>query len=90
MRGLKCDRTARVIMRGHAFMQNMRRGHYELGVEARPRRRVAAAFSELAQASLNAARTAPRPRAPSFDSTQQSPPRTPACVNPAWPNRRNR
>ena len=48
MRGLKRDRTARVIMRGHAFMQNMRRGHYELGVEAHPRRRVAAAFIELA------------------------------------------
>jgi transposase, IS6 family len=48
MRGLKRDRTARVIMHGHAFMQNMRRGHYELGVDARPRRRVAAAFSELA------------------------------------------
>ncbi len=48
MRGLKRDRNARVIMCGHAFMQNMRRGHYELGVEARPRRRVAAAFSELA------------------------------------------
>src|SRR5436190_23112882 len=49
MRGLKRDRSARVIMHGHAFMQNMRRGHYELGVEARPRRRVAAAFSELAR-----------------------------------------
>jgi len=48
MRGLKRDRTARVIMCGHAFMQNMRRGHYELGVEARPRRRIAAAFTELA------------------------------------------
>jgi transposase-like protein len=49
MRGLKRDRSARVIMHGHAFMQNMRRGHYELGVEAGPRRRVAAAFTELAQ-----------------------------------------
>jgi IS6 family transposase len=49
MRGLKHDRTARVIMRGHAFMQKVRRGHYELGVEARPRRRVAAAFTELSQ-----------------------------------------
>jgi IS6 family transposase len=49
MRGLKRDRTARVIMRGHAFMQNMRRGHYELGVQARPGRRVAAAFTELTQ-----------------------------------------
>jgi transposase, IS6 family len=48
MRGLKRDRGARVIMCGHAFMQNLRRGHYELGVDAHPRRRVAAAFAELA------------------------------------------
>jgi IS6 family transposase len=47
MRGLKCDRTARVIMHGHAFMQNLRRGHYELGTEAHPHHRVAAAFTEL-------------------------------------------
>ena len=37
MRGLKRDRTASVIVRGHAFTQNLRRGHYELGVEARAR-----------------------------------------------------
>jgi transposase-like protein len=49
MRGLKRDRIARVIMRGHALMQNMRRGHYELGVDARARNRVAAAFTELAR-----------------------------------------
>jgi transposase-like protein len=49
MRGLKRDRTAEVIMHGHAFMQNVRRGHHELGIEADPRRRVAAAFTELAQ-----------------------------------------
>jgi transposase-like protein len=31
MRGLKTDRTASiVIIRGHAFVQNIRRGHYEL------------------------------------------------------------
>jgi transposase, IS6 family len=49
MRGLKRDHTARVIVRGHAFMQNLRRGHYELGAEARAHRRVATAFTELAQ-----------------------------------------
>jgi len=48
MRGLKHDRSARVIMR-HAFMQNLRRGHYELGIDARAHRRVAAAFTELAR-----------------------------------------
>ena len=34
MRGLRTDRTAQVIIAGHAFMQNLRRGHYELSVEA--------------------------------------------------------
>jgi hypothetical protein len=29
MRGLKRDRTASVVIRGHAFIQNLRRGHYE-------------------------------------------------------------
>jgi IS6 family transposase len=36
-------------MRGHALMQNIRRDHYELGIEARPHRRVASAFTELAR-----------------------------------------
>jgi len=49
MRGLKRDHTARVIMRGHALMQNIRRGHYELGIDARAHRRIEAAFTELAQ-----------------------------------------
>jgi len=50
MRGLQTDRTASVIIRGHAFMQNLRRGHYELGIDARPGLSVAAAFDELAGA----------------------------------------
>ena len=49
MRGLKRDDTARVIMRGHAFMQNLRHGHYELGVGARAHRRIETAFTELAR-----------------------------------------
>jgi len=48
MRGLRTDRTATVVIRGHAFLQNLRRGHYELGVEARhDRLRIAVAFDEL-------------------------------------------
>jgi len=48
MRGLKCDRTAAVVIRGHAFVQNVRRGHYELGVGVRcSQLRLAAAFDEL-------------------------------------------
>ena len=49
VRGIKRERSARVIMRGHALMQNLRRGHYELGVDARSRCQVAAAFTELAR-----------------------------------------
>jgi hypothetical protein len=47
MRGLKQDRSARVIIAGHAFMQNLRRGHYELAVEEPVTRRVAVTFDEL-------------------------------------------
>jgi hypothetical protein len=50
MRGLKQDRSARVIIAGHAFVQNMRRGHYGLAVEEPVARRLAVAFDELAHA----------------------------------------
>jgi hypothetical protein len=38
-----------VIIAGHAFMQNLRRGHYELAVDVPRHDRVAAAFTELAR-----------------------------------------
>jgi transposase-like protein len=50
MRGLSKLRSARVISTGHAFVQNLRRGHYELGVDVDPRHRIPAAFTELAHA----------------------------------------
>ena len=50
MRGLKRDHSARVIIRGHALMQNIRRGHYELGIDARTHRRIESAFTELVHA----------------------------------------
>ena len=50
MRGLKQDHSARVIIAGHAFVQNLRRGHYQLAVEAPASRRVAMAFDDLALA----------------------------------------
>ena len=50
MRGLRTERTAQVIIAGHAFMQNLHRGHYELATNTPPTRRVAAAFTELALA----------------------------------------
>jgi hypothetical protein len=50
MRGLRQDRSARVVIAGHAFVQNVRRAHYELAVEEPMNRRLAAAFDELALA----------------------------------------
>ena len=50
MRGLRTDRTAAVVIAGHAFVQNLRRGHHELGLDTHPALRVSAAFTELAQA----------------------------------------
>ena len=45
---LKQYRSARVIIAGHALVQNVRRGHYELAVEDPTNRRLAVAFHELA------------------------------------------
>ena len=44
MRGLKQDRSARIVIAGHGFVQNLRRGHYELAVEEPVARRLAVAF----------------------------------------------
>jgi transposase-like protein len=49
MRGLRTEKTAQIIIAGHAFVQNLRRGHYELTADIPPARRVAAAFTALAQ-----------------------------------------
>ena len=50
MPGLKRVRSASVVVAGHAFVQNLRRGHYELGTEVAANRRVAASFTELRRA----------------------------------------
>ncbi len=50
MRGLRTERTAQTIIAGHAFMQNLRRGHYELADDVPAAERVAAVFTELARA----------------------------------------
>ena len=50
MRGLQTDRTAQVIIAGHAFMQNLRRGHYELAVDTPVAKRVSVAFTDLSKA----------------------------------------
>jgi transposase-like protein len=50
MRRLRTDRTAQVIIAGHAFVQNLRRGHYELAIDVPAPVRVSEAFTELARA----------------------------------------
>jgi transposase-like protein len=51
MRGLPTDRTVQAAIAGHAFVQNLRRGHYERGIDASPAERITAAFNELAHAT---------------------------------------
>jgi transposase-like protein len=47
MRGLKRTTSARTFAAGHAFVQNLRRGHYELTADVPVHDRVRAAFTEL-------------------------------------------
>ena len=47
MRGLKRHRSARIISTGHAFVQNLRRGHYELATDIPARHRIRTAFDQL-------------------------------------------
>ena len=43
-------RSTQVISAGHAFVQNVRRGHYELGSDTDPKHRLTTAFAELTRA----------------------------------------
>ena len=47
MRGLKTIRSLRTIAAGHAFVQNLRRGHYELTIELPTHDGLRAAFADL-------------------------------------------
>jgi len=50
MRGLRRLATAAMIAAGHDFVQNVRRGHYGLGLDVRPVLRLMTVFTELARA----------------------------------------
>jgi IS6 family transposase len=50
MRGLKRHRSARILATGHAFVQNLRRGHYELVIDVPARHQIREAFDQLAMA----------------------------------------
>ena len=47
MRGLKTERTASVVIRGHAVLQDLSPGHYELAVDATRVFRLAGELDEL-------------------------------------------
>ena len=48
MRGLKRHRPARILATGHAFMQNLRRGHYDIATDEHDHCRLRKAFDDLA------------------------------------------
>jgi IS6 family transposase len=50
MRHLRNDRTATIILAGHAFVQNLRRDHYRLTAGVPTTLRLVVAFDELAHA----------------------------------------
>jgi len=50
MRGVKTFRSARILAIGHALVQNLRRGHYDIATAAPVHHRLPAAFAELALA----------------------------------------
>jgi hypothetical protein len=50
MHGLQTDRTAQVVIGGHAFVQNLHRGNYDIELDNPPATRLAAAFAGLARA----------------------------------------
>jgi transposase, IS6 family len=49
MRGIKTMAGLRVVAAGHAFVQNLRRGHYEIATDEPGGRRLAVAFAQLAK-----------------------------------------
>jgi len=48
MRGLKRHSSARILAAGHAFVQNLRRGHYDIATDIPDRHRLRIAFDGLA------------------------------------------
>jgi IS6 family transposase len=51
IRGLKRHRSARILAAGHAFVQNLRRGHYDIATEAPSLHRLRLAFDDMVLAT---------------------------------------
>jgi IS6 family transposase len=48
MRELKRHRSVQVLAAGHAFVQNLRRGHYDIATDTPDSHRLRIAFDDLA------------------------------------------
>ena len=48
--GLKRHRSARILAAGHAFVQNLRRGHYDIATDVLDRGKLRVIFDEPAPA----------------------------------------
>jgi hypothetical protein len=44
---MKRHRSARILAAGHTFVQNLRRGHYDVATEVPGRQRLRVAFDDL-------------------------------------------
>ena len=48
MRGLKSHRSARILAAGHAFVKNVRRGHYDIATDVHDHHKLQTVFDDLA------------------------------------------
>jgi IS6 family transposase len=48
MRGLRSHRSARILAAGHAFVQNVRRGHYDIATDVHGHHKLRKVFDDLA------------------------------------------
>jgi len=76
MRGLKRHRSARILAAGHAFVQNLRRGHYDIATETPDRHRLRTAFDYPRPHHLSRQGTATPPGVPMEGTMQQRPRKT--------------
>jgi transposase-like protein len=48
MRGLRSHRSARILAAGHAFVQNVRRGHYDIATDVHGHHKLQKVLDDLA------------------------------------------
>jgi len=73
MRGLKRHRSARILAAGHAFVQNLRRGQYEIATDAPQQRQAPHRLSPPRSRNLTAEHADHSPTLSRNATTQQRP-----------------